>query len=56
MKLKVFPYEGMASCMHLILIYHVIVTKASYLTKDSFKPPCLSLFNTQKEKLRTNPK
>ena len=28
MKLKVFPYEGIASCMHLILIYYMIITKA----------------------------
>ena len=24
MKLKMFPYEGVTSCMYLILIYHVI--------------------------------
>ena len=31
MKLKMFPYKGMTSCMCLILIYHVIVTKAKVI-------------------------
>ena len=31
MKLKMFPYEGMTSCMYLILIHHVIVTKAEVI-------------------------
>ena len=31
MKLKVFPYGEMTSCIYLILIYHVIVTKVKVI-------------------------
>ena len=41
MKLKIFPYKRMTSCMYLILIYHVIVTRylSRYLAKDLLRRP-----------------
>ena len=51
MKLKIFPYERTTSCMYLISIYHVIVTRylSRYLAR-LIKPPHLAYLTLEKKK------
>ena len=47
-----FPYEGMMSCMYLIVIYHVILTRylSRYLAKDSLSRLALAYLTLEKKK------